>query len=88
MEWLTGNVLWIVLGALFVWMHLKMHGGHHGHGRHGSPDHERHASPDHEGHGGGGHAGCCGGGPAPRRTPGDRSEPARRRHADAHGPRA
>lgn len=37
MEWLTGNVLWIVLGALFVWMHLK--------------------------------------------------EPARRRHADAHGPR-
>lgn len=80
MEWLTGNVLWIVLGALFVWMHLKMHGGHHGHGRHGSPDHE--------GHGGGGHAGCCGGGPPPGGTPGDRSEPGRRRHADAHGPRA
>lgn len=84
MEWLTGNVPWIVLGALFVWMHLKMHGGHHGHG---SPDHERHGSPDHEGHGGGGHAGCCGGGPPPGGTPGDRSEQGRR-HADAHGPRA
>jgi hypothetical protein len=46
MEWLRENFFWLVVGALFVWMHLKMHGGH-GHGGHG-------------GGRGGGHAGCGG----------------------------
>lgn len=34
MEWLRENFFWLVVGALFLWMHLKMHGGH-GHGGHG-----------------------------------------------------
>lgn len=33
MDWLRENFFWLVVGALFVWMHLKMHGGH-GHGGH------------------------------------------------------
>lgn len=50
MDWLRENWLWIVLVALFFWMHVKMHGGHGGHpqGRHGGC----------HGHGAGG--GCCG----------------------------
>lgn len=82
MEWLMDNLLWIVLGAVFIWMHLKMHSGHHGHGGHGRPDHEGDA-----GHGGHKHAGCCGGGHGSHRTPDARSEPPERRHADTHGPR-
>lgn len=37
MEWLRENFFWLVVGALFIWMHLKMHGGHGGggHGGHG-----------------------------------------------------
>lgn len=35
MDWLTENWLWIVFGAVFLWMHLKMHGGHGGYGGHG-----------------------------------------------------
>lgn len=34
MEWLRENWFWLAVTALFVWMHLKMHGGH-GHGGHG-----------------------------------------------------
>ncbi len=34
MEWLRENWFWIVVGALFVWMHMRMHGGH-GHRGHG-----------------------------------------------------
>ena len=37
MEWLRENWFWLVVAALFVWMHLKMHGGH-GHGGHGGHD--------------------------------------------------
>lgn len=46
MDWLTENWMWVVFGAVFLWMHLKMHGGHGRHGAHG-------------GHGGG-HGGCGG----------------------------
>lgn len=35
MDWLTENWLWIVFGAVFLWMHLRMHGGHGGCGAHG-----------------------------------------------------
>lgn len=35
MNWLTENWLWMVFGAVFLWMHLKMHGGHGAHGEHG-----------------------------------------------------
>jgi len=35
MDWLRENLFWIVLTVLFVWMHLKMHGGHGGGGCHG-----------------------------------------------------
>jgi hypothetical protein len=46
MDWLTENWLWILFGAIFLWMHLRMHGGHGASGEHG-------------GHGGcgGGHGG-------------------------------
>lgn len=37
MEWLRENLFWLVVGALFFWMHLKMHGSH-GHGGHGRSD--------------------------------------------------
>lgn len=33
MEWLRENFFWLVVTVLFIWMHLKMHGGH-GHGGH------------------------------------------------------
>lgn len=43
MDWLRANWFWVVVAVGFVWMHLKMHGGHghgaHGHGGHGG--HER-----------------------------------------------
>lgn len=32
MEWLTENWFWVVVGALFVGMHLFGHGGHGSHG--------------------------------------------------------
>lgn len=35
MNWLTENWLWMVFGAVFLWMHLKMHGGHGARGGHG-----------------------------------------------------
>lgn len=58
MEWLSDNALWLVVGAVFVWLHLKMHAGHGGHG-HGSHGHGGHG---HGARGHGGHGGCCGGG--------------------------
>jgi hypothetical protein len=49
MDWLTENGLWILFGAGFLWMHLKMHGGHRGghggcggsHGEDGRHSHDR-----------------------------------------------
>mgnify|MGYP001282073031 CR=1 FL=1 len=41
MEWLAQNWFWVVIGVLFVGMHLFGHGGHGGGG-------------GHSGHGGGG----------------------------------
>lgn len=32
MEWLSQNWFWVVIGVLFVAMHLFGHGGHGGHG--------------------------------------------------------
>ncbi len=39
MEWLTENWFWLLIGILFVGMHLFGHGGHGGgHGGHGTKD--------------------------------------------------
>ena len=35
MSWVMENGFWIVIGIVFVAMHLFGHGGHGGHGRHG-----------------------------------------------------
>lgn len=35
MNWLRENWFWVVIGGLFLWMHLRMHGGHGQHGGHG-----------------------------------------------------
>lgn len=32
MNWLRENWFWIVVFGLFMWVHLKMHGGHGHHG--------------------------------------------------------
>ena len=38
MEWLAENWFWVLIGVLFVAMHLFGHGGHGGHGSHGGTD--------------------------------------------------
>lgn len=35
MDWLADNWLWILFAGAFLWMHLKMHGGHSSHGGRG-----------------------------------------------------
>ena len=35
MQWLAENWFWVLIGILFVAMHLFGHGGHGGHGEHG-----------------------------------------------------
>lgn len=35
MNWLAENWFWVVIGIVFVAMHLFGHGGHGGHGDHG-----------------------------------------------------
>jgi hypothetical protein len=32
MQWLTANWFWVVIGGLFIGMHLFGHGGHGAHG--------------------------------------------------------
>ncbi len=32
MNWLSQNWFWLLIGAVFVFMHLGGHGGHGGHG--------------------------------------------------------
>ena len=44
MEWLAQNWLWVLIGILFVVMHLFGHGGHGGHGGHSS--HSEGDAPD------------------------------------------
>lgn len=39
MDWLTENLLWVVFGGAFLWMHLRMHRGHGGCGG-GHADHD------------------------------------------------
>lgn len=38
MDWLSENWLWILIGVVFIAMHLFGHGGHGGHGRHGGSE--------------------------------------------------
>lgn len=38
MDWLRENWFWLIVGILFLWMHLKLHGGH----RHGTDRPQRH----------------------------------------------
>lgn len=35
MDWLVQNWVWVVVFAVFIWMHLFGHGGHGGRGGHG-----------------------------------------------------
>ena len=44
MEWLTANWFWILIGVLFIGMHLFGHGGHGGHAGHGSGDNKPEAN--------------------------------------------
>lgn len=30
MDWLRENWFWLLVGIAIFWMHVKMHGGHHG----------------------------------------------------------
>lgn len=43
MEWLAENWFWVVIGIVFVGMHMFGHGGHGGHGGGG---HGGHSAPD------------------------------------------
>jgi len=43
MEWLAQNWFWVIIGILFVGMHLFGHGGHGGHG--GQRGHESTGKP-------------------------------------------
>ncbi len=54
MEWVKDNLFWIVILAVFVWMHARMHGGHgtggsdgcgghgHSHSGRGGPPEQKH----------------------------------------------
>lgn len=44
MEWLTANWFWILIGILFIGMHLFGHGGHGGHAGHGGGDNKPEAN--------------------------------------------
>ncbi|GBD88500.1 hypothetical protein BMS3Abin03_02436 [bacterium BMS3Abin03] len=35
MDWLAENWFWVLVGIVFIAMHLFGHGGHGGHGMHG-----------------------------------------------------
>lgn len=39
MNWLVQNWVWVLVFAVFIWMHMSGHGCHGGHGgRHGEED--------------------------------------------------
>jgi hypothetical protein len=47
MEWLTENWFWVLIGFVFIAMHLFGHGGHGGHGSHdGHGGHTGHGKQD------------------------------------------
>lgn len=48
MNWLTDNSFWIVIGIVFVAMHLFGHGRHGGHGGHGRGGGRSDKAPDTE----------------------------------------
>ncbi len=35
MDWLAENWFWVLIGIVFIGMHMFGHGGHGGHGMHG-----------------------------------------------------
>ena len=35
MDWLAENWFWVLIGVVFIGMHMFGHGGHGGHGMHG-----------------------------------------------------
>ncbi len=35
MDWLAENLFWVLIGVVFIGMHMFGHGGHGGHGMHG-----------------------------------------------------
>jgi len=41
MAWFTANWFWVLIGVLFIAMHLFGHGGHGGHGSHVAGDRQR-----------------------------------------------
>jgi Protein of unknown function (DUF2933) len=41
MAWFTANWFWVLIGILFIAMHLFGHGGHGGHGSHVAGDRQR-----------------------------------------------
>lgn len=41
MAWFTANWFWVLIGILFIAMHLFGHGGHGGHSGHGGSDRQR-----------------------------------------------
>ncbi len=44
MDWLAENWFWVLIGVVFIVMHLFGHGGHGGHGSHGR--NEKHKKND------------------------------------------
>lgn len=55
MEWLAENWFWVLIGVVFIVMHLFGHGGHGGHSKQDDYDDEdkqrKSHSPDDSGHG-------------------------------------
>jgi hypothetical protein len=41
MAWFTANWFWVLIGILFIAMHVFGHGGHGGHGSHGAGDRQQ-----------------------------------------------
>lgn len=41
MAWFTANWFWVLVGILFIALHLFGHGGHGGHGSHVAGDRQR-----------------------------------------------
>lgn len=41
MQWLVTNWFWVLIGVVFIAMHLFGHGGHGGHAGHGGRDRPR-----------------------------------------------
>ncbi len=42
MDWLRENLPWIIIAIVFIWIHVRMHGGSEHGGCHGNGDHSGH----------------------------------------------